>query len=251
MSSSIAALPTEVLPSVNTLVRISIVPDTSQDDAELLELPTRVEDVDPADPQGPSPTGRPSLLYLAAPRRPGDLDGPEPGCSCRVVWPTPVGLHALPTRYQGRSLVGPAVRAWRLAIDGPAERVQRRRFFRVPWVAPVTLEVSPPDSSPGTVGAMCDLQVQTGTTVDLSEGGLRVILPEPGLPDRTAIRVLLTVCGQVLVLRATTVWNRPAPAPAVRLVETGISFDDVEEHGDLLRQVVVDAQLRARRVSLG
>jgi hypothetical protein len=92
--------------------------------------------------------------------------------------------------------------------------------------------------------------VLTGVTVDLSEGGLRVTLPEPGLPDRTAIRVLLPVHDQVLVLPATTVWSRPAPPPAAGLVQTGISFDDVEDHDDLLRRVVVDVQLRARRIGL-
>jgi hypothetical protein len=33
-------------------------------------------------------------------------------------------------------------------------------------------------------------------------------------------------------------------------VETGISFDDADEHGDLLRRVVIESQLQARRVGL-
>jgi hypothetical protein len=141
----------------------------------------------------------------------------------------------------------------------------------VPWIGPVTLEVtreigpdagspdagSPDAGSPDAGSSGSDvalpvegLQVLTGVTVDLSEGGLRVTLPEPGLPDRTAIRVLLPVYDQVLVLPATTVWSSPAPPPAVGLVRTGISFDNVEDHGDLLRRVVVDVQLRARRIGL-
>lgn len=285
--------PTEVLPGVNTLVKVAIpapryapvthpVPPVSSVSsgvpgapgvpgpstpggqavtalltalapaaADLLELPSRVEDVDHAARRHGAPR---TTLYVAAPRYPGDLGGPEPGSACRVIWPTPNGIYTLPTRYEGRRLVGPAVRAWRLAVAGPVQRVQRRRYFRVPWIGPVTLEVTPPEDLSGcgrsTATAADGLQVLTGTTVDLSEGGLRVTLPAPGLPDRTAIRVLLPVRDQVLVLPATTVWQRPAPKPAVRLVETGISFDDVEMYGDLLRHEVVEAQLRARRVGL-
>jgi hypothetical protein len=106
----------------------------------------------------------------------------------------------------------------------------------------VTLELRPDDPAAG-------LQVLTGTTLDLSEGGLRVALPVPGLPEGCAIRVLLRVRDRVLVLPATTVWRRPATSKA-RLVETGVSFDDVEEHGDLLRRVVIDEQLRTRRAGL-
>jgi hypothetical protein len=277
--SSVKSPPTEVLPGVNTLVKIALpaparygtltrpaaASTTSAPSvlgtalapamSDLLELASRVEDIEPAAQRR---GGRRSTLYVAAPRYPGDREGPEPSSRCRVIWPSPAGIYALPTRFEGRALVGPRVRAWRLAVDGPVERVQRRRYFRVPWVGPVTLEVMPGEelqpagSWPGLTAIVPGegLQVLTGTTVDLSEGGLRVTLPAPGLPDRTAIRVLLPVRDEVLVLPATTVWSRPAPRPAVRLTETGISFDDVERYGDVLRREVVEAQLRARRVGL-
>lgn len=282
--SSVATPPTEVLPGVNALVKVAILPPPTRDGqavpppggpgpASLLHLPTRVEDIRTAR----RPHDRTTLVYVAAPRYAGDLDGPEPGSPCRVIWTTPNGLFDLPTRYRGRSLVAPAVRAWRLMVDGPVVRIQRRRYFRVPWVGPVTLEVAaavPAGVAAAGVGATASrtgvtalragsdpsgegstasgdgLQVLTGMTVDLSEGGLRVALPAPGLPDGTAIRVLLPVHEQVLVLPATTVWNRPARVPGGHQVETGISFDDVEEHGDLLRHVVVEAQLKARRAGL-
>jgi PilZ domain len=281
--SSVKVPPTQVLPGVNTLVKLAIVPPagpagragapvvtggplgavspTGAAPATWMQLPSRIEDVDET-PPGP---GRRSLLYVAAPRYAGDLEGPEPGSPCRVTWPTPVGLCELPTRFQGRAFVGPALRAWRLVVDGPVMRAQRRRFFRVPWVGPVTLEVSGDLSQPqpqpqprrvtgpdqdGSPAVAADLQVLTGMAMDLSEGGLRVTLPAPGLQDRTAIRVLLPVRDQVLVLPATTVWHRADPAPGRRQVETGISFDDTEEHGDLLRRVVVEAQLQARRAGL-
>lgn len=274
--SSVKAPPTQVLPGVNTLVKVAIVPPGARGllgpgtpigagQAPLLHLPSRVEDIE-QERQAP---GHRARLYVAAPRYAGDLEGPEPGSPCRVIWPTPNGLFELPTRYQGRSVVGPAVRAWRLTVDGPVVRAQRRRYFRVPWVGPVTLEVTAEVSAAATAGGLPvgepagepapaatsvavieSLQVLTGMTIDLSEGGLRVALPVPGLPIGTAIRVLLPVRDHVLVLPATTVWNRPSPAPVVRQIETGISFDDVEEHGDLLRQVVIEAQLKARRVGL-
>jgi hypothetical protein len=241
--SSVKAPPTEVLPGVNTLVRLQItVPATDGSGTLPLQLPSRVEDVDRVWPL-PQP-----LLYVAAPRYPGDLEGPEPGSPCQVAWPTPVGLFELPTRFEGRVRVGPAVRAWRLSIDGPVVRAQRRRYFRVPWIGPVTLEVRRTVDADGRGE---ELQVLTGSTVDLSEGGLRCTLPAPGVPDGTPLRVLLPVHEQILVLPATAVWHRPAASPASRLVEVGISFDDVEEHGDLLRQVVIDEQLHARRLGLG
>jgi len=297
--SSVKTPPTEVLPGVNTLVKLAILPPAERVaapvggfvpavfppaypsstavtatvpplPATLMQLPSRVEDVEPA---GHRQDGR-SLLYVAAPHYAGDLEVPEPGTGCRVIWPTPVGLCELPTRFTGRVLVGPGLRAWRLVVNGPVQRTQRRRYFRVPWIGPVTLEVSDDGSRPeplGPVGLLQhddpdgadaalivgpgeagagSLQVLTGMTLDLSEGGLRVALPTPGLPDATAIRVLLPVYDQVLVLPATTVWHRPAPTPNLRQVELGVSFDDVEEHGDLLRQVVFEAQLQARRTGV-
>jgi len=252
---------TDVLPAVNALVRLALpvrLPvggpaavespggsgsaDSSAGDTGPAEtppeLPSRIEDIEISWPRA----GRRTTLYVAAPRYQGDLEDPGSGTPCGVIWPTPVGLFRLPTRFDGRDRIGPLLRAWRLIVDGPVTRVQRRRYFRVPWIGPVTLELRPH-------GSPAELQVLAGTTVDLSEGGLRCSLPAPGLADRSAVRVLLPVRDQVLVLPATTVWQRAAPANA-RLVETGISFDDVEEHGDLLRRVVVEEQLRARRAGL-
>lgn len=259
--NSVSTLPTEVLPDINTLVKVTITTPpaimtapasrTAPEPRRLVQLPSRVEDVDPA----AHTTGRRTLLYVAVPRFAGDLEGPQPGSPCRVIWHSPLGMYELPTRYQGRTLVGPAVRAWRLVVDGPVVRVQRRRYFRVPWVGPVTLEVAADEGTEPVAADEERLQVLTGMSVDLSEGGLRVALPPPGLRDGTAIRVLLPVRDRVLVLPATTVWNRPAPAPVsrhtrARQVEIGISFDNVEEHGDFLRRVVTEAQLRARRAGL-
>ncbi|HET9657694.1 MAG TPA: PilZ domain-containing protein [Kineosporiaceae bacterium] len=255
--SSLKAPPRQVLPGVNTLVKLQLtVPDGSG--PRPLHLSSRVEDVDQSWPEGDPLTLRSTLqtrLYVAAPHYPGDLEEPAPGSPCQVTWPTPVGLCELPTRYEGRVRVGPAVRAWRLAVTAPATRAQRRRYFRVPWISPVTLEIRGPagaevDGLEDGDGPPGRLQVFTGTTVDLSEGGLRVGLPTPGLPDGTPIRALLPIRDQILVIPATTVWHRTAPVRASRLVEVGVSFDDVELYGDLLRQVVVDEQLRARRLGL-
>jgi hypothetical protein len=124
--SSVKTPPAEVLPGVNTLVKISIMsPATTvattvttthaagtTTGSGFLELPTRVEDVDHAAPSA----GRRAQVYVAAPHYPGDFEGPEPDCACRVIWATARGLCLLPTRFTGRIVVGPAVRAWRLTV---------------------------------------------------------------------------------------------------------------------------------------
>lgn len=143
-----------VLPGVNTLVRITVGSGSDPDAPALAtEVPSRVEDlvtgVEAHDLGWPA-----DIVWVACPRYGGDVEIPERGTACRLSWPTPVGLYELPTSFEGRDMVGPAVRAWRLRVRGPAVRAQRRRYVRVPWTGAVTIElpgpVAPPE--PGTPG---------------------------------------------------------------------------------------------------
>lgn len=263
-------------PAVNTLVRLTV-GSSSDPDAEpvAVDVPSRVEDVMLPEPSsGRNRPARPAELFVAPPRYVGDVNGPRPGTSCLVTWPTPVGMMQLPATFVDRELVGPVVRAWRLAVNGGLYRRQRRRYVRVEWSSPVRLEVPPDDESPadmdgagvaevdGAGGADMDgagvargeagTRQVSGTTLDLSEGGLRCLLPPPALVLGQRVRVLLSIDGEDLVLDSDVVRAQPLEARpgVVKQVETGVEFCDPEEYGDVLRRAVFSEQLRLRRAGL-
>ncbi len=258
-----------VLPGVNTLVRITLSSSGDPDSPVVArEVASRVEDV-LAGPAARAAGHARDLVWVALPRYDGDVEVPERGAACRVSWPTPVGLFELPTDFDGRERVGPVVRAWRLRVRGPALRAQRRRYVRVPWTGPVTVELPgsvsapepggcnvppaqlPPESGdPPEDGEAAAPRALAGTMVDLSEGGIRCLLPPPALAAGTRIRVVLAVAGQVLAPAAEVVWTRAATTGIGSFAETGVSFENPEEHGDLLRRVVFTEQLRTRRAGL-
>ena len=103
------------------------------------------------------------------------------GEQIELVWKASGGLRSLPVVLVGIDLGEPP--RWRLRRAGVAKRGQRRDAVRAPLRAPVTL---------GAEGTAAH-----GTTVDLSEGGLRCILdherrPASGENDtdtRTSFRV--------------------------------------------------------------
>jgi hypothetical protein len=308
-------LAASVLPGVNTLVRISVGAGPEPDGPLIAnDVPSRVEDlVAGAEARELGWPG--DVLWVAAPHYGGDVEIPERGTSCHVSWPTPVGMFALPASFEGRDLVGPTVRAWRLRVRGPAARVQRRRYVRVPWTGAVTVQVldgagapdrgdgrgghdardghdvrgdhdartghdaradradradraghddragravpdgrdggAVPDEPEGTGdGVPAGARALAGTMVDLSEGGIRCMLPPPQLPAGQRIVVVFPVAGRILHCRARVVWTRACTTPVGTFAETGVAFDDPEEHGDLLRPVVFAEQRRARRAGL-
>lgn len=91
-----------------------------------------------------------------------------------------------------------------------------------------------------------------GTTLDLSEGGIRCALPSPPLRSGQPVRVHLDVQDEQLVLDGTVVRVKVVtPRPGARPVcETGIAFTEPDKYGDLLRKVVFNEQLRSRRSGL-
>jgi hypothetical protein len=248
-----------VLPALNTLIRLTIGTRSSDPDAEPLvaNVPSRIEDVEPADPQA---KGGRTQLFVAVPHYAGDVDVPRPGTACTVTWVSPGGLYDLPTGFVERVVVGPVVRAWRVEVTGPAVRAQRRRYVRVPWTKPVVVEVLPvvrlPHTNPvdaeeaGDPGSEpAERETVHGNTLDLSEGGIRCTLPPPPLRDGQPVRVQLDVEGNSLVLDGTVVRVKVTTAkPGGRPhCETGIAFTEPDEYGDLLRKVIFSEQLRSRR----
>jgi hypothetical protein len=255
-----------VLPAVNTLVRLTISTTADPDGLPAAaNVPSRIEDVQPADSQV---KGSRTQLFVAVPHYPGDVNVPRRGTACTVTWVSADGLYDLPAGFVERVVVGPVVWAWRVEVTGRAQRAQRRRFVRVPWRSTVRLDVVPvvrfgdaaddaepepgagidPGAEPGP-GAEAPTADVHGNTLDLSEGGIRCMLPPPPLRMGQPVRVHLTVEDQALVLDGTVVRVKVvAPKPGAHpACETGICFTEPDEYGDLLRKVVFSEQLRLRR----
>ncbi|HET9655780.1 MAG TPA: PilZ domain-containing protein [Kineosporiaceae bacterium] len=261
------------LPGLNTLVRLTI---GSADPPIAANVPSRVEDVSLADPRV---KGSVTELFVAVPHYPGDVAVPRVGTACTVSWVGSDGVYDLPVGYLDRAVVGPGVHAWQVAVTGTAVRAQRRRFVRVSWAAPIVVDVVPvvrtrPDPGAGTPGPdpvdppageagpgdgsgpegeePTVAATLHGTTLDLSEGGVRCLLPPPQLRAGQPVRVNLEVEGELLHLDGTVVRSdRRAPvAGREPQCDTGIAFTEPDEHGDLLRRAVFSEQLRSRRAGI-
>jgi hypothetical protein len=87
----------------------------------------------------------------------------EPGEHVEVVWRGPEELRSRPTELVSTQLDPPQ---WRLRPVGPATRGQRRSSVR----APLGFRVQ------ATIGA----DLVHGSTIDLSEGGMRALFAPPG-----------------------------------------------------------------------
>jgi hypothetical protein len=224
------------LPTVNLLVRLTRLTGES---VAVRELASRVEDVRPASP------GRPTRFLVAAPAYPGDLLDPLPGEVWLLAWVTERARWELPVH---RTDAPPDVtrrgpRAWWLTPAGPIERRQRRRFYRAPCAVPVELDqLAEP------------FRTLSGRTLDLSEGGLRCLLPlaEGDLAPHTRVLVRVALDGVHGALGGVVLRSR-RPARAGRVAgwhrEVVVAFDEPEVHGDAVRRVVARLQQRARRLA--
>ena len=246
------------LPTVNMLVRLTRPSAEGTRGADGEGLASRVEDVQPAG------VGHAVRFLVAAPGYPGDLlddpddlDGADGADGAigpvgpehagdpsdghwRMSWVTDRARWELPV--QRRRAVGVVPRSWWLTPSGPVLRRQRRRFYRAGTCVPVELdELADP------------YRTLSGRTLDISEGGLRCVVPLPDgdLPAGTRVLVRVALEGVDGVLAGVVLRSR-RPAPPARIAgwhrEVAIAFDDPERHGDALRKVVVRLQLRSRRL---
>jgi c-di-GMP-binding flagellar brake protein YcgR len=120
---------------------------------------------------------------------------------------------------------------WHLTPTGPAERSQRRKAVRAHLELPVVI--------PWLDGLM------SGTTVDLSEAGMRALVDGWGLPPEPGVRLglTLTLGKGLLDLHGTVVWQA-SHGPQWLLA---VHFNDLPERdSDRLRRHVFEA-LRAER----
>lgn len=184
------------LPAVNTLVRVRC-----SRDGEVHR--SRVEAL-----------GGPDLL-VAAPHGKDDPALPYPNDRLIVAWGTVRGKCSLPVRFGG--VETSRILVWRVTPDGEIELEQRRRSVRASATGKVTVVAG--------AGLVAPL---TGPVVDVSETGLRCLLPRglagPGMPVDVRLDLgeeSLEMGGEVL--RVTSGSNEhdevvvlltPAPAQA-------------------------------------
>jgi hypothetical protein len=226
----------DALPGVNQLIRLTV-GSGSDPDAEPVarDAPSRVEDVTVAPgPSRRSPTSR--ILHVATPRYRGDVEEPRIGTWCQVSWLTPIGIFELDAVYDGRDMVGPAVKAWRLITSGRTRRVQRRRFVRVPWTAPILIRV--------------DGTTFPGQCTDLGEGGVRCLLPLPQLEVDTEVEALFSGEEGQLVLPAKILRSEEVTMGNGKKAQLVLVFADPDQVGDQVRRLVFAEQLRLRRAGL-
>jgi hypothetical protein len=124
---------------------------------------------------------------------------------------------------------------WHLAVSGQAERSQRRKAVRARVAVPVVIPWA---------GAQ-----MAGTTIDLSEGGMRALMDGWGAPldPGTRSQVSLDLGDALLYLRGEVVWTTIRGAQWM----LAMKFDDLlDKDADLLRRRVFQA-LRDERAAKG
>jgi hypothetical protein len=122
---------------------------------------------------------------------------------------------------------------WHIAVAGPAERSQRRRAVRARVELPVLIPWA---------GA-----VMTGTTVDLSESGMRALMDGWGVPPEpsTPAQATITLDSSTVELHGEIVWTSTRGPRWLMAMK----FAHVPEHvGDALRRRVFQA-LRDERAA--
>ena len=155
----------------------------------------------------------------------------QPGESVELYW---IGGHE--ERTLGGTVTsienGPEPR-WHLKVSGQAERSQRRKAVRARVQVPVIIPWG---------GRQME-----GTTVDLSEAGMRALMDGWGIPmeSGTTTQLTLDVDDALIHLRGEIVWNNERGAQWLMAMK----FLDVpEKAADLLRRRVFQA-LRDERAA--
>jgi len=251
-------------PEVNNLVRVTV--GFSDDDDErpamASEVASRVEDV-----AWDERTQLPIAYLIAAPWFAGDLEQPPAGTLCALQWPTERGLCTLPVTLQNEESGENGLRLWRVKVSGPVRRHDRRRYVRAPWSLPAQLivrhdlEALPPErrhlvERTGIKTQIHDLpECYEATAVNVSEGGLLCLSSAPVMPALLPLIARFTIEQTCFETPASIVWSmlREGTGQGTgkkAVVESAVSFDDPGRLGEVLRPLVFQAQLRARRAGL-
>jgi hypothetical protein len=118
----------------------------------------------------------------------------KPGDPVEVYWVSGYEERTLPARVSAVDEAGPP--SWHLLPTGPAERSQRRRAVRARVGVPVVV--------PWSGGLL------RGSTIDLSEGGAKILVDGWGLPPEsgTSVRPTLSLDDDVeLDLTGEVAWG--------------------------------------------
>lgn len=222
-------------------------PGTAAGGEIVVEAPSRVEEID----ERLSERSRPRLI-VTAPEVPFVPSAEDLAAEHVLVWLVPDGQMEVPVRIQ--DVEQPL---WPLIVTGPARKVQRRQYVRVPLSLPGDLTaVDPdPDGGPGRWAV---------TLLDVSEGGVRCLVPGVPPPEGAWITIRFESpdagalsCRGVVVQHLPTRVDAPAapPDPGDGTPDDGpttvaIRFDDPEEHGNAIRRLVFAEQLRQRQLRL-
>ena len=153
------------------------------------------------------------------------------GTALLVAWSTAAGRHELDTRLV-EVRRGP-VPQWQLAATGVTRTSQERRFARAS------------DSLPGQ---LCRGRTSWSVTVcDLSEGGARLLVPDPaGLAAHDGVLLYVTVGEARLQLPGRLL---PFARADVGRSELRVEFTGIGRAADVLRRRVLELQIRARAAS--
>jgi hypothetical protein len=252
-------------PEVNDLVRVTV-GGLDEDDEETpsvaSEVASRIEDA-----ATDRKTGAPLAYVIAAPWFAGDAEQPPAGTACALQWPTSRGMCTLPVVLLAEEMSSAGLRLWRVRVTGPVRRQERRRYVRVPWLLPATLmvrrdiEALPSErrhviEKAGIKAALADLpDSYEAVALNVSEGGLLVVAPAPVMPGQLPLVVRFTIEQACFETASSVVWSMlregtGAGTGKVALVESAISFDDPAKYGEVLRPLVFQAQMRARKEGL-
>jgi hypothetical protein len=239
---------------VNHLVRVNIAGSASWGSGEAAEeVRTRVEDITErcAD--------HARRYTIAAPRYAGDVELPAAGTPCTLEWPGPHGIWILPVTFVDDEVIGDGLRVWTVEVLAPARQTERRSFVRVDWELPLSVE---PLSAAELrqLKAIFDGQATMlaeglngplqGTTVNISEGGIRCQLPGPMLCQGVGVAISVEIAGHDFRLPARVQWIRPTGMHGLHEFDAALAFDDPGRHGDRLRPLLFAEQLRIRRAGL-
>lgn len=240
---------------VNCLVRVNIAGSSARgDDGEAAEdVRTRVEDVIERS------AGHKTRYVIAAPRYSGDVELPEQGTPCTLEWPGPYGIWILPVTFVDEQMIREGLRAWTVEVLGQPRQAERRSFVRVAWDLALTLQslsaaevrqlLSSRDGRATLVteGGGGPLP---GRSVNISEGGIRCLVPSPALALGVGVMVGVEISGEDFHLPGRVQWVRPTGCHGAKEFDLAVAFDDPGRCGDRLRPLLFAEQLRLRRAGL-
>ena len=246
------------LPVINSLVRISLGPfDGTDREGFASDVSSRIQDL-----VTDRKSGRVLSYLIAAPTFSGDVELPATGTVCLLQWATTEGIYTLPTSFQARELIDNRLRVWRLAVTGKPSRDQRRRYFRVQSAVQAGLQIrrdletlDPERLRLLELSRIREALAHLPESVDavslnISEGGLRCMGPEPVLPTGLPLITRFTLGASNFEIPAHVIWSVVRDHEGKTLVESALAFDDPAEQGDLLRPLLFQVQLKARRAGL-